>query len=76
MSEIIRVTDSTTTVNAVESGTIEVAVTTSPMTVTLAGERGIQGPPGPAGPPGDADDLPADLLDPPDLILLFENGLI
>lgn len=37
---------------------------------------GLQGPTGPQGPQGTpGPGTPADLLDPPDLVVLFENGL-
>lgn len=37
---------------------------------------GIQGPPGPQGLDGVTANVPADLIDPPDLILIFDNALI
>lgn len=37
---------------------------------------GLQGPIGPQGPQGPrGESVPDDLLDPPNLVLLFENGL-
>jgi len=41
-----------------------------------AGPQGIPGEPGPAGPQGADAELPTEWTDPPDLTLLFENGLM
>lgn len=39
------------------------------------GPRGYQGPPGDRGPAGLAANVPPDLIDPPDMTLLFDNAL-
>lgn len=41
-----------------------------------AGPQGAPGEPGPEGPPGQDAELPTEWVDPPDLTLLFENGMV
>jgi hypothetical protein len=41
-----------------------------------AGPRGLQGVQGPVGPAGSNAQLPPDWTSPPDLVILFENGLM
>lgn len=53
------------------------AVSTTTNVVVAQQVVGLQGPVGPQGPQGPkGDDVPDDLIDPPDLVILFENGLI
>lgn len=40
------------------------------------GPRGYAGPVGPQGPAGLAANVPQDLIDAPDMVLLFDNALI
>lgn len=59
----------------------KVIVTYDKVTVVHAtagpqGSVGPQGPIGPAGPAGSDAELPSDFVSPPDLVVLFENGLM
>lgn len=55
-----------------------VTVTERPIRVaeTVTGIQGAAGPAGPPGPTGPQAQLPADITDPPNMTLLFENALI
>lgn len=52
------------------------AISTTTNVVVAQQVTGLQGPEGPQGPQGTpGPGTPPDLLDPPDLVVLFENGL-
>lgn len=84
MADVITIIEQSTVVEALASDQVVVSTPLVETAVEVSnlrgpqgaiGPRGFQGAQGEQGVPGQDAELPADLTDPPDLVLLFENGL-